>query len=130
VEPRAPAPVATVEQPAVTGFRASLQRLGLRVGGHFDPLAAAVVVAAGREVEAAAPGRNCLEVLADIGLLARNVLVDCHGDGSRVLALVDSAKRLMQLLYLDERDGSASVGEEAVSYTARVTGKVVRVFVY
>ena len=128
----APLPAAgatTATTAAVAGFRATLQGLGLRVGEHFDPLAAAVVVSAGREVEAATPGRSCLEILADIGLLARNVLVDCRGDGARVLAYVDSSKKTMQLLYLDD-EGPAAVGEDAIPGASKLTGRIVRVFVY
>jgi len=125
----APAPgvagAPTVSQ-QLRAYLDSFERRGLRPRDSFNILAAAAVAVSGREVEAQGTARPCLDIVSDILVLRGRAVVDCRGDGARVVVLLDTARGRVEALL--QRGDREATGLSALEEAARIRPDAVKVF--
>ncbi len=127
--PAAPAPgvagAPTVSE-QLRGYLNSFERRGLRPGDSFNLLAAAAVAVSGREVEAQGAARPCLDIVSDLLVLRGRAVVDCRGDGARIVVLLDTARGRVEALL--QRGDREATGLPALEEAARLRPDAVKVF--
>ena len=134
--PAQPAPVPAPPAPGVAGaptvseqlraYLSSFERRGLRPSDSFNILAAAAVAVSGREVEAQGTARPCLDIVSDLLVLRGRAVVDCRGDGARIVVLLDTARGRVEALL--QRGDREATGLPALEEAARLRPDAVKVF--